>query len=200
MIVLRNITAVFLLTCLAAWILFAIYIHLSGWLGTYRKLHIVKNGRRTRVRMNYRYSKELASGLLLPSNIRIELGDYGTEYGLIHEFSHIMIDMVLLTAFGFKDFMAFSQSKKGEQLREILAWGYAIRAFRGAIDAEEIIYALETHGITRKQARLGLGYAMNTLPTSVHIMLTAQFVADVLDDGPVSDFVMPMDMEFFGDS
>ena len=96
--------------------------------------------------------------------------------------------------------MRFSQTVKGEQLREILAWGYAIRAFRGTIDAEEIMFALSTHGVTREKARLGLGYAMNTLPTAEHIMLTAQFVADVLDNGPVSDFVMPMDMEFFGDS
>jgi hypothetical protein len=137
---------------------------------------------------------------MLPSDVRIELGDYGTEYGLIHEFSHIMIDSVLLTAFGFKEFMAFSQSQKGRQLREILTWGYAIRAFRGTIDVEEIIYALETHDVTRKQARLGLDYAMNTLPTSEHIMLAAQLVADVLDNGLIADFVMPMDMEFFGDS
>lgn len=164
------------------------------------KLRIVKNRKRSRVWMNYRYSKQLPSGLVMPSDVKIELAENGTDYSLIHEYCHILIDMVLLTAFGFRDFMDFSQSVKGERLREILTWGLAIRLYRGTIDAEQIMLALATHGVTRRQARLGLAYAMNTLPTSEHIMLTAQFVADVLDDGPVSDFVHPMDMEFFGDS
>ena len=150
--------------------------------------------------MNYRFTKKTNGGLDLPTNVWIELTPDYDDSSILHEVAHILVDTVLLTAFGYNDFWNFAYSKKGEQLREILAWGLAIRLYKGKFDMEQILYALQTYGIPLEQARLGLGYSMNTLPTSKHIMLTAQFVADVLDNGPISDFVHPMDMEFFGDS